>query len=199
MKTVFNSLRTYTVRGALAVTPLILTFLVLRFFYRVLDHSVIGQVDTILGVKIPGPWVGVAVFVGLLYVIGIIASNVIGRQFFNLIDMISEHIPIVKVIYQVGKQLSSSLTPSERQTFQKVVLLEYFHVGIWNIGFVTGAMKDQQTGEEIYKVLIPTVPNPITGFIVFTKASQIIDPKWSVEDGLKIVMSGGIIGPDRVK
>jgi uncharacterized membrane protein len=80
-----------------------------------------------------------------------------------------------------------------------VVLLEYFHVGILNIGFVTGAMKDRETGEEIYKVLIPTVPNPITGFIVFAKASQIIDPKWSVEDGLKIIMSGGIIGPDRMK
>ena len=199
MKSVFNSLRTYTVRGALAVTPLILTFLVLRFLYRVLDHSIIGQIDTVWGVKVPGPWVGVVVFVGLLYVIGIIASNVIGRQFFGLIDNISERIPIVKVIYQVGKQFSTSLTPSDRQSFQRVVLLEYFQVGIWNIGFVTGTMKNRETGEEIYKVLIPTVPNPITGFIVFAKASQIIDPKWSVEDGLKIVMSGGIIGPQQVK
>jgi uncharacterized membrane protein len=174
--------------------------LVLRFFYRVLDHSIIGQVDTILGVKIPGPWVGICVFVGLLYVIGIIASNVIGRQFFSLIDSVSERIPLVKAIYQVGKQLSSSLNPSsQQQSFQKVVLLEYFHVGIWNIGFVTGVMQDRQTGEDIYKVLIPTVPNPITGFIVFVKASQVIDPKWSIEDGIKLVMSGGIIGPDKVK
>jgi|CXWL01.1.fsa_nt_gi uncharacterized membrane protein len=199
MKAVFNSLRTYTVRGALAVTPLILTFLVLRFLYRVLDYSIIGQIDTILGVKIPGPWVGVVVFIGLLYVIGIIASNVIGRQFFGLVENISERIPIVKAIYQVGKQLSSTLALSERQAIQKVVLLEYFHVGVLNIGFVTGVMKDQQTGEEIYKVLIPTVPNPLSGFIVFAKSSQIVDPKWSVEDGLKIVISGGIIGPDRLK
>ncbi len=186
-------------RGALAVTPLILTFLVLRFFYRVLDHSIIGQIDTVYGFKIPGPWVGVIVFIGVLYMIGIIASNVIGRQVFHLIDKISERIPIVKAIYQVGKQLSSSLSPTDKQSFQKVVLLEYFHSGILNIGFVTGVMKDQSTGEEIYKILIPTVPNPITGFIVFAKASQITDPKWSVEDGLKMVISGGIIGPERIR
>ena len=199
MKSILNSLRTYTVRGALAVTPLVLTFLILRFLYRVLDHSIIGQFDHILGYTVPGPWVGILLFIGLLYVIGIIASNVIGRQIFNLIDNISDRIPIVKAIYQVGKQLSSSLSPSEKQNFQKVVLLEYFNVGILNIGFVTGVMKDQQTGEDVYKVLIPTVPNPITGFIVFAKASKITDPKWSVEDGIKIVMSGGIIGPERVK
>ena len=199
MKTVLNSLRTYTVRGALAVTPLVLTFLVLRFLYRVLDHSIIGQYDHILGFTIPGPWVGILVFVGLLYVIGIIASNVIGRQIFNLIDNISDRIPIVKAIYQVGKQLSTSLAPSDRQAFQKVVLLEYFHSGILNIGFITGVIKDRQTGEDIYKVLIPTVPNPITGFIVFAKASQITDPRWTIEEGLKIVISGGIIGPEQIK
>ena len=199
MKSVLNSLRTYTVRGALAVTPLVLTFLILRFLYRVLDHSIIGQFDHIFGYTVPGPWIGIVVFIGLLYMVGIITSNVIGRQIFNLIDNISDRIPIVKVIYQVGKQISSSLSPSDKQNFQKVVLLEYFHAGILNIGFVTGVMKDQKTGEDVYKVLIPTVPNPITGFVVFAKASQITDPKWSVEDGIKIVMSGGIIGPERIK
>lgn len=199
MKAVWQSIQTYTVRGALAVTPLILTFLVLRFLYRVLDHSIIGQFDLILGYKVPGPWIGILVFVGLLYVIGIIASNVIGRQIFNLIDRVTEQIPIVKAIYQVGKQLSSSLAPSDRQAFQKVVLLEYFHVGVLNIGFVTGELTDQKTGDRMYKVLIPTVPNPLSGYLVFIKTSQAIDPKWTVEEGLKIVISGGIIGPEKVK
>lgn len=199
MKSIFNSLRTYTLRGALALTPLILTYLVLRFFYSVLDHSLIGRFDQFLGYTIPGPWLGILVFIGVLYVIGIIVSNVIGRQIFNMIDHVSVQIPIVKAIYQVGKQLSSSLAPSERQAFQKVVLLEYFHVGVLNIGFVTGDLTDERSGDKMYKILIPTAPNPLSGFIVFMKTSQVIDPKWSVEDGLKIVISGGIIGPEKIK
>lgn len=198
MKAIFHSLKTYTLRGALALTPLILTYLVLRFFYSVLDHSIIGKFDQFLGFTIPGPWLGILVFIGVLYVIGIIVSNVIGRQIFHMIDHVSVQIPIVKAIYQVGKQLSSSLAPSERQAFQKVVLLEYFSSGVWNIGFVTGVMTLEKTGEEMYKVLIPTVPNPFSGFIVFVKTSQVVDPKWSVEEGLKIVVSGGIIGAEKL-
>ncbi len=199
MKAILKSMRVYILRGMLAVTPLGLTFLILRFLYRVVDQSIIGQVNSVFGVEVPGPWVGIVVFLALLYVIGIIASNVIGRQIFNLIDNISERIPVVKAIYQIGKQLSASLSPSGNQAFQKVVLVDYFHPGIFNLGFVTGKMIDQQTGEELLKVLIPTVPNPATGFIVFIKPSQTIDPKWSVEEGLKLVISGGIIGPVQVK
>ena len=199
MKAILNSLRVYIFRGMLAVTPLGLTFLILRFLYRVIDHSVIGQFDHAFGMTIPGPWVGIVVFLALLYAIGIIASNVIGRQVFNLIDNITERIPVVKAIYQIGKQLSATLSPSGSQAFQRVVFVDYFHPGIFNIGFVTGSMTDRQTGEEILKVLIPTVPNPATGFVVFVKPAQTIDPKWSVEEGLKIVISGGIIGPNQVK
>lgn len=199
MKAILNSMRIYIFRGMLAVTPLGLTFLILRFIYRVIDHSIIGQFDNVFGVTIPGPWIGITVFLMFLYAIGIIASNVIGRQIFNLIDNITERIPVVKAIYNIGKQLSASLSPSGSQAFQRVVLVDYFHPGIYNLGFVTGKVTDQQTGEEILKVLIPTVPNPATGFIVFIKPSQTVDPKWTVEEGLKLVISGGIIGPVQVK
>lgn len=197
MRGILQSLRTYTIRGALAVTPLVLTFLVLKILYQLLDSSIIGQLGQTLGFEIPGPWIGIFILLALLYLVGIITSNVIGRQFFHLIDRISERIPIVKVIYQVGKQLSSSLSPAQNQSFQKVILLEFS--GILTPGFVTGVMKEQGTNEDIYKILVPTVPNPITGFVVFVKAAQIIDPKWSVEEGLKVVISGGIIGPERIK
>ncbi len=198
-KAIFHSMRTYIIRGALAVAPLVLTFLLLHFLYRIIDHSVIGQFDEIFGVTVPGPWLGIFVFLSLLYAIGVITSNVIGRQIFNLIENISERIPIVKVIYQVGKQISTSFSPSDKQAFQRVVLLEYFHVGVLNIGFVTGSMADRQTGEEILRVLIPKAPNPTAGFVVLVPASKVIDPKWSVEEGLKLVISGGIIGPQQVK
>ncbi|MBL8013140.1 MAG: DUF502 domain-containing protein [Candidatus Omnitrophica bacterium] len=199
MKKVFQSIRTYTLRGALAVTPLVLTFLVLKILYEMLDRSIIGQLGPILGFEVPGPWIGIVVLVVLLYFVGIITSNVIGRQLFHVIDHISIKIPIVKTVYQVGKQLSSSLSPSEKQSFQKVVLLEFFHAGVWTVGFITGVMKERETEEEIYKVLVPTVPNPLSGYIVFVKASQFIDPKWSVEEGIKVVLSGGIIGPERIR
>ncbi len=193
-----SSTWTYIIRGMLAVTPLVLTFLILRFLYIIIDRSIIGQIDDVFGTHVPGPWLGILVFLFVLWAIGIITSNMIGRQIFNVIEAISERIPIVKVIYQVGKQISSSLSPSGRQAFQRVVLLEYFHEGILNIGFVTGVMNDAETGEEILKVLIPKAPNPTAGFVVFVKASKVVDPKWTVEEGLKVVISGGIISPKEV-
>lgn len=196
MKKIFTQTKIYIFRGLFASIPLGLSFFVLKFFYDVIDQKIMNFVDDFLGFRIPG--LGILIFAVTLYLIGFLASNIIGKRLFDLIERVSERIPIVKTTYQVGKQISSTLLLPEKQVFKRVVLVDYFRPGVWTIGFVTGTITDKKNNEKLLKVFIPTVPNPTSGMLIILKESQTIDPKWSVEQGMRTVISGGIIGPDEV-
>ncbi len=183
----------YILRGLLAVIPLLLSLLAIRFIYVFIDKRIIEVIDRYTGYRIPG--LGVILVLIVLYFIGLITSNVLGRRIFNLIEDISNRIPLIKTIYQVGKQVSNTLSLPGKQVFKKAVLVEFFRPGDRVIGFVTGTVVDNKTSERILKVFVPTVPNPTSGFLVFAKESNVIDPQWTVEEAMKMVISGGIIGP----
>lgn len=195
MKSFLTHARIYILRGIFAIIPLVLSYLALQFLYVVIDKRFIGLFDKFIGLRIPG--LGILLLLVLLYLIGLITSNVIGKQLLHLLERIIKRIPLIKTTYNIGKQLSTSLSLPEKQLFKKVVLVE-FKSGVWAIGFVTGTIQSHKTGEELFKVLLPTVPNPTTGFVIVVKASETIDSKWSVDEALKLVISGGIIGPDDV-
>lgn len=197
MKKILKHLRIYIFRGLLASIPIGLSFLVLKFFYVALDQKVIGLIDEFIGFRIPG--LGILLVLATLYLIGYLASNVIGRRFFNLFERILNRIPIIKTTYQIGKQISVALSLPEKQVFKRAVLVEYFRPGVLTIGFVTGTLLDKADNEKLLKVFIPTVPNPTSGILVIIKESQVIEPGWSVEQAMKIVISGGIIGPEEIR
>lgn len=196
MKIFLKHLKTYILRGLVASIPLILSFFVLKFFYIFIDQKVMNLIDGFVGFRIPG--FGIILCFVALYLIGYFTRNVIGRQLFNVIETISGKIPIIKTTYQVGKQLASTLSLPEQQVFKQVVLVDYFKPGVWSIGFVTGTMLNKKNNETLLKVFIPTVPNPTSGLLVILKESQTIDPQWSVEQAMKAVISGGIIGPKEI-
>ena len=197
MKNFFKHVRVYIFRGILASIPLFLSYLVIKFIYLMIDKRANNLLEPLIGYRIP--FLGILLVLVILYLVGFAASNVIGRQFFNLLGGIASRIPIVKTTYQVGKQLSSTLSLPEKQIFKRVVLVECLKSGIWTIGFVTGTILDKRNHEKLLKVFVPTVPNPTTGFIFLLKESQTIDPGWSVEQAIKAVISGGIIGPEEIE
>ena len=200
MKKFLGHVRVYIFRGLLAIIPLLLSFIAITILYRLIDRQVMSFLDQFIQIRqIPG--MGILLVLVCLYFVGLIVSNVIGLQVFHFIEKVSKRIPIVKAIYAVGKQLSESLSTVEgdKKAFQKAVLVDCNNNGIWTIAFVTGMVKDQQTGENLVKVFVPTVPNPTTGFIFFLKISQIRDMGWSVEEAVKAVVSAGIISPPEIK
>jgi len=197
MKKIIKHLQIYIFRGFLALVPLVLSFLVLKFFYVDLDQKVVGFIEKIIGFRIPG--LGILLILVTLYLIGYLASNVIGKRFFNLIEKILNRIPIIKTTYQIGKQVSVAFSLPEKQIFKRVVLVEYFRPGTLTIGFVTGFILDKANNEKLLKVFIPTVPNPTSGMFVILQESKVIDPGWSIEQAMKIVISGGIIGPEEIR
>ncbi len=197
MKQTLNHLKRYVFRGILAITPLALSIFVIRLLYVGIDKKVARMIAQLIGFSIPG--LGILIVVLILYVIGIIASNLAGKQFFHWIEQIAKKIPLINTIYQVGKQLSDTLSLPEKQVFRKVVLVDYLKPGIWTIGFVTGTITDRKNNnEKLYKVFVPTPPNPTSGTMVVVKESETRDPGWTIEEALQAVISGGIIGPDEI-
>ena len=148
--------------------------------------------------QIPG--LGIVLLLFSLYFIGLIFSNVLGRQVFKFIDNVAQRIPIIKYIYGIGKQISDTLamTDPQKQAFKKAVLVDSFSGKGWMLGFVTGSLKDQN-GEELLRVFVPSSPHPLTGIVFIVKPSQILECGWTVEEALKMVVSIGIISPDEIR
>ena len=190
-------LKSYMFRGFLASIPLALSFFVLNFFYIFIDKKASDFVYQVTGVKIPG--LGIAIFLVALYLIGFFASNIVGRRILGFIENILSRVPIINTTYHIGKQLSATLSLPEQQVIKKVVLVEFFKPNVWSVGFVTGSVTDRANGEKLLKVFISTTPTPATGFLAMVNESQVMDPGWTIEDGLKAVISGGIIGPDEIR
>ena len=198
MNRIFKHLKSYILRGLLAVIPLALTAFAVKILYTTIDKRITGLIEEIIGFSFPG--LGVLLLVAVLYLLGLIVSNVLGRQILGLLDRIANRIPLVKTTYNVGRQLSSSFSLPEKQVFRRAVLVEYLTPGIWTIGFVTGTIVDKGTDEEVLlKVFIPTPPNPISGTMVVVRESQTRDPGWSIDEALKAVISGGVIGPTEIR
>ena len=198
MKSILKHLKSYVFRGLLAVIPLGLTAFAVKILYTTIDKRITGLIEEIIGFSFPG--LGVLLLVAVLYFLGLIVSNVLGRQIFGLLDRTANRIPLVKITYNVGRQLSSSFSLPKKQVFRRAVLVEYLKPGIWTIGFVTGKIIDNtHDGETLLKVFIPTPPNPISGTMVVVRESQTRDPGWSIDEALKAVISGGVIGPTEIR
>jgi uncharacterized membrane protein len=197
IRPIFNHFKKYVFRGLLAVIPPALCIFVLHLLYVGIDQRVTGVIERFFGASIPG--LGIILVFLILYLLGFIASNITGRKLFSLLEYIVRRIPLINTTYQVGKQLSTTLSLPEKQVFKRAVLVEYLKPGMWTVGFVTGTIVDKsQDNETLLKVYIPTPPLPTSGTMVLVRQTQTRDPGWTIEEAMKVVISGGIIGPDYV-
>ena len=197
MKDFLTHARSYILRGLLAIIPLYLSYLAAKYIYLLIDRPVADTFKKITGYHVIG--LGIVLLLVILYFVGLLVSNVIGKRFFSLVEAVFNRIPILKTTYQVGKQLSDTFSLSEKQAFKKAVVINFLNSNTYVIGFITGEVVNQQTNEKLIKVFIPHVPNPMTGFVVLVKESEVIETGWAVDEAIRLVISAGIIGPDKIK
>ena len=131
-----------------------------------------------------------------LYLLGLLVSNVLGKKLYKVFESILNRIPIVSNIYKSIKQITSTLSMPQSKAFQKVVLIQYPRKGLWTICMVTGETKSKEG--MFYNVFVPTTPNPTSGYLLFVKSSDTRPIDLTVEEGLKIIISGGMIGPESI-
>ncbi|MBU4533243.1 MAG: DUF502 domain-containing protein [Eubacteriales bacterium] len=193
-----KNFRRYLIAGLAVILPLAITLWVLVGVFKFIDEMVASLVFFLTGYQIVWPGIGVVATVGVVLVIGMLATNILGKKLLDFWEKVLLQIPLVKPIYTVVKQIVDTVSRKDEQVFRQVVLVEYPRRGAWVIAFLIGDAKEDFFGEmkvDLVKVFVPTVPNPTSGFLVIVPRSDLAPVSISVEDGLKFVLSAGIINP----
>ena len=193
--------------GVLVILPIGITVLILKFFFDLLDPLLQPAVELLPGPTITGA--GLIALIALVYLLGLFAAQVVGRRLIGIGHRVMEVIPVVKGIYGTTRMAIEVLSNSHNgspngpsdvdngdgemddQQYAGVVLVEYPRPGIRSIGLITSSMLDSD-GEEVLSVYIPTTPIPSSGFLIIVPASEVTRTDMSVEDAMRVVISGGI-------
>ncbi len=198
IKNIFRHLRTKIFAGILVILPLGITFLVLKFVFNTLD-SILDPLTPPVTIFIFHrmffiPGLGIIGFFLLLYLFGVIATNVLGRELLILGDRIFTTIPVVKNIYAASKQLTDAFSASRKGTFRQAVFVEFPQEENFMLGFVTNEVADLEDQKKV-TVFIPTAFVPPQGFLLFLPKEKIIPSHMSIEEAIKAIMSVGIVAP----
>jgi len=192
-----RKMRMHFLAGILVTVPIGLTvWIFVQIFYWVDGFLQDEVVRPIWGHEIPG--VGFGTTVLLIYLIGVIASNVLGRRMLHYGESLLERIPIARHVYSGIRQIAQSFSAPRKTRFMQVVLIEFPRRGTRTIGFITNVESDRR-GNRLYNVFIPTSPNPTSGFLQIVKEEEIIRTKISVDAALRMVVSGGRVSPKEVR
>lgn len=142
--------------------------------------------------------VGLAVPLGCILLIGLMARNIVGQWLLNLGERILQSIPLAGSVYNTLKQILETLLQDSKTKFRRVVMVEYPRRGVWSIGFVTGTLSpalQSHLSEPMLSVFIPTTPNPTSGWYAVIPEAEVITLPISIEDAFKVLISGGIVSP----
>jgi uncharacterized membrane protein len=184
--------RRHLTAGLLVLVPLVITAVVIRFVFNVIDGTSQPLTERLVGRAIPG--LGLVLTIAVIWLTGLLSSNLVGKKFLELFGRLLENLPLVKTVYTASKQLVEAVSPGGRRAFQRVVLVEFPHKGTFALGFVTGNGIGSLDASTL-SVYVPTALNPTSGFLIFAKESDILDPRLTVEEGIKLVVSGGVVRP----
>ncbi len=200
--------RNKLVAGVLVAIPLVVTIWVLNLAYRFikgisdpfLRQVVIVEADRAHGIALKTladtPAVGFIVTVLLLLLLGVMATNVLGKKVLGTFEALLLKVPFVATVYLAVKQVIDSINAyGNLATFKRVVYIDYPSTGAKLIGFSTGVFYDDVLGEEMTSVILPTSPNPMTGFLIIVPSRSIIVSSMTMEQATKLIVSAGLIVP----
>ena len=194
-------MKRYLIAGLLVWVPLGDTVIVIKFLVELMDQTLTWlpaeyQPEALLGFYIPG--IGVVLAVVIVLGTGMIVANLFGRKLVSLWESILTSIPLVRTIYSSVKQILETVF-SSGQSFRKVLLIQYPRKGLWTLAFQSGTTRGEaqaKTGSEIINVFVPTTPNPTSGFFIMVPRDDVIELDMSVDDGLKMIISAGVMVPE---
>ena len=188
--------RRILIAGLLVLGPAALTVAVLVWLFRALDGLLGPAVAQLTGLQIPG--LGLLATLAIVFVLGLVSRNVLGKRFVGAAERVVQSVPAARSLYASPKEVLSSLAERPADAFKRVVLLEYPRRGIWSVGFVTGSVTrlgDEAPAEDLLTVFMPTTPNPTSGFLVLVPRAETRELVLTVEQGVRLVISGGILRP----
>ena len=198
----FKRLRTHFLTGLVVLTPVVVTAYVFWQLFFKIDGLLSGLLTKwgfydLIGHRIPG--IGFVTLVLLVIFTGMLTRNIIGKKFIEVGDRIMIRIPIFNRIYTAIQQISQAFLTEKRTVFRKAVLVEYPRKGIYAIGFLTSESKgevQERTESDMCNVFLPTTPNPTSGFLLLIPKGEVTPLDMTIEEALKLVISGGTVLPE---
>ena len=194
-----HTIRNRFLTGLAIVFPVGVTLVLLQMLFRWLDGLLAPLARRFTDHPIPG--LGIVLTLALIFAVGLFVTNVLGRAFVSFGEHLVDKIPLIRGVYYGAKQLLETLTIEQRTAFTQVVMIEYPHKESYTLGFVTGKVNDEMQrvlSEPFINVFVATTPNPTTGFLLLVPQKDARPLAMSIEDGMKMVVSGGIIQPPAV-
>ncbi len=191
-----HHVRSRLLAGLVVIFPVGFTIWTLYILFRFLDNLLRPVIDPWFArwdVRVPG--LGLLAVIVLLYLVGLLAANVLGRQVLWAAESLLLRMPLARAIYTASKQVIDTLRLPGKGAFQRVVLVEYPRRGIWALAFVTGSARRETDGAELLHLFLPTSPNPTSGMMLIMRDTDVIGVSMTVEEGIRLVVSGGILCP----
>ena len=197
-----RQLRTNLLAGILITAPIGITFYLSWLVIGWIDSKVTPIIpekynpETYLRFSIPG--LGLVVAIVLLILIGSLTKGVIGRWWLRTSERLLARMPVIRSLYGAVKQIFETIMKQQSNAFRQVVLFEYPRRGSWAIGFITGQTLGEVqslTEDDVVNVFLPTTPNPTSGYLLFIPKKDLVILSMTVEEGIKMVVSGGIVTP----
>jgi uncharacterized membrane protein len=201
-----RSLQRNILAGVITIGPLFVTYLIFSFLLGVLAKAGLPVV-WLLAALFPGdwltqPWVqsllAVALTLIVLYLVGRVTSLVVGRQAFSLFEAALDRLPFVAKIYGSVRQLIDSMM-AEKDSNQRVVLVDFPIVGQKSIGFLTRTLTDETTGKVLAAVLVPNAINPTSAFLQILPIDLVTETDMNMEQAMSMLMTGGAVGPEAIR
>lgn len=194
-------MRRYIVAGLLVWVPLGITVLIIKFLVDIMDQTLLllppgWRPEHFLGFRIPG--LGLVLTLLVVVFTGVVVINLFGHHLVRVWERILNRIPLVRSIYGAAKQVTETLFSGRGKSFRKVVLVEYPRKGVWTLAFLTGeGVEEIQTkaGTALINIFVPTTPNPTSGFFLMLPRQDVIELDMSVDNGLKMIISAGVVVP----
>ena len=198
MERVRGAIKRTFLTGLVVVVPILITAFALYWLFRVLDGFLSPIIHQILGREIPG--LGILTEIVTIFLVGVVATNVLGSRVLKWFQTLLMRAPVVKNIYPTIKQLVEAFHPSTGSSFKKVVLVEYPKAGTFAVGFLTSEvfLKGTAQDQRLVSVYLPT-NNLYLGNVALFKQEDLIVTDFTVEEGLKIVLSGGTAFPPTIQ
>lgn len=196
-------LKNYFFTGVIVAAPVAITVY--------MSYHLVIWINTVTKRLIPQQWrigdfvpyavpgLGLFLLLLVLLFIGMLTTGYIGKFFVRLWEKIIRKMPVISSIYSLLKQIFETFLSQKSRSFNEVVMVEYPRKGLWSIAFVsnndTGGEIAEKSGQKMLSIFVPTTPNPTSGFLIFVPENDVIKLDMSVEDGIKYVISCGIVTP----
>ena len=205
-RSVFSRTRTYFITGLVILAPVVITVWATFWFIDFFDSWVKPLIpfrynpDNYLPFKVPGT--GLVLALMIITAVGFLGANLVGRTILGWWDRIVQRTPVARSIYKGTKQIFQTMFAEKGTSFKYVCRIRWPHRDLWTLAFVSRELDSGQiglpAGKKMYAIYVATTPNPTGGYVVFADAEDVEILDMSVEDGLKLVISMGLVFPEKL-